>query len=146
MPFPFSPASDLFAGVWLIGGDDALRHYSVLRFPAEADGAFGGSVEILSDPGFPNNQPIIPCSGRGDFSQTAAWGGFMLTLPADCSAEPTTLYLAYQTFGDAGGRWGSTLHATVQTIIDGEVRELDAYWFPPDACDATMTTCAFGAP
>jgi len=146
MPAPLGAGPDVFEGVWLIGWEDEARHFSALRFPPDAGTGYYGPIELLADPGLPDSQPIFPCSGVGEFMPTAAWGGFMIEQPADCDPEESNLYLVFQDFGDAGGRWGSTLHATIETIVESELRDLDAYWFPADTCDAAMTACTFGDP
>ncbi len=144
MPAPYGPGPAVFEGVWLIGWEDEARHFSALRLPSGVDAAVAGVAELLADPGIPNNQPLFPCSGPGEFMMTAVWGGFSIDQPADCDPGANDLYLVFQDLGDAGGRWGSTLHATIETVIEGEVRDLDAYWFSADTCDAAMATCTFG--
>ncbi len=146
MPAPLGAGPEVFAGVWLIGWEDQGRHYSALRFPPDTGTGYDGPIELLADPGLPANQPLFPCSGVGEFMPTAAWGSFMIEQPADCDPEENDLYLVFQDFSDAGGRWGSTLHATIEAVVAGEVRALDAYWFPAAACDAAMTACNFGEP
>ncbi len=146
MPAPLEAGPAVFEGVWLIGWEDEARHFSALRFPTDTGDGYYGPIELFADPGLPNNQPLFPCSGVGEFMPTAAWGAFMIEQPPGCDPEANDLYLVFQDFNDAGGRWGSTLHATIEISVEGEVRDLDAYWFPANTCDAAMSTCAFSDP
>jgi hypothetical protein len=132
----------LYAGVWLIGWEGDALHFSVLRFPPDADTTLHGDIELLSDPGISGNLPFFACSGVGAFMATARNGGFQIDAPPDCDAM-TGLYLVFTDFADANGRWGSTLQATVESV---QPDILEAYWFPADTCNASMTACTFGGP
>jgi hypothetical protein len=133
----------LFAGVWLIGWEGGMLHFSAIRLPPEADGGFEGEVEILADPGLDHNGPYFDCSGVGTFTVGANSTYFMIEPPPDCEGTMGGVELVFGELGDAGGRWGSTLMASVETTPGNAVV---GYWFPPETCDATMSRCDFGAP
>ncbi len=133
----------LFAGVWLIGWEGGLLHFSALRLPPEADGGFEGEVELLADPGLDNNVPYFDCSGVGTFTVGANSANFTIDPPPDCDGTMERRLFMFSGFVDAGGRWGSTLMATVEATPGDAVV---AYWFPPETCDATMSHCTFGGP
>ncbi len=133
----------LFAGVWLIGWEGGLLHFSAIRLPLEADGGFEGEVEILADPGLDQNLPYFDCSGVGTFTVGANSANFTVDPPSDCDGTMERMRLWFSEFRDADGRWGSTLMATVETA-PGE--SVVGYWFSPETCDATMSRCTFGGP
>ncbi len=133
----------LFAGVWLIGWEGGMLHFSAIRLPPEADGGFEGEVELLSDPGLDHNGPYFDCSGVGTFTVGANSTYFMIEPPPDCEGTMGGVQLVFRELGDAGGRWGSTLMATVEATPGDAVV---GYWFPPETCDATMSRCTFAQP
>ncbi len=133
----------LFAGVWLIGWEGGSLHFSALRLPPEADGGYAGEVELLADPGIDHNVPFFDCSGVGTFTVGANSANFTIEPPPDCDGTMERRLFMFSGFGDAGGRWGSTLMATVEGTPDTAVV---GYWFPPETCDATMSRCTFGRP
>ena len=132
---------DLYAGVWLIGWEGAALRFSVLRFPPEIDTGLDGDVELLADPGLSAN---LDCSGVGRFMATASSAGFLIEPPPPCEATMSPLSLMFKDFGDANGRWGSTLRATIESL--SETNSLEAYWFPADTCDSPMTACTIAGP
>ena len=85
-------------------------------WPPEADGGYEGEVEILADPGLDNNLPYFDCSGVGTFTVGANAANFTIDPPPDCDGTMERRLYMFSGFGDAGGRWGSTLMANIDTI------------------------------
>lgn len=133
-------------GVWLLGWEGDLTHFSAIRF-AEGEGPMEGELQVLAVPELPANDGYFTCSGAGSWYVNSMIGSYSIALPPDCGLRSPGTSLTFLGFDEAFGRWGSTLHATVELWVGGDDTTylLEAFWFPADACNADLTDCDFGA-
>jgi hypothetical protein len=117
-------------GIWLIGWSGGANHFSWVRIEADAKITVNDGAALVA------NLPYYECNGPGGWMITAKPETIMLELPADCSWSSLTF-----------SKWTGTPAyppGCLQEVIveDNTTASIIGAWrFPPDQCDAAMTSC-----
>jgi hypothetical protein len=127
------------SGVWLVGWDGGLRHYSWVRIRRASLGDWTGTAEFLSGSTLASNAPFWPCSGRGSWMIPAKPNAILLRFPEGCPADLESQYTFDPFAPPPPFPRGAILSASVADLR-GEI-PLTGFKFPDAQCDAAMTTC-----
>jgi len=124
-------------GIWLIGWSGGLRHFSWVRL--RVGGPADGQADFLAGDDLESNQPYWDCTGTGQWILTAKPDTVGLSFPDGCAnlgfEAITFLSFAPPTGYPAGAILTASIESTSGVPLEG-------YKFPPDWCNAAMSSCA----